>query len=312
MAVRTEVQAKGGILTLASLLGLLGNILVVISICRKRSLLKNNHYYLVLHLAVCDLLHLLFFAPDIYSIFTAKTYLNSRFLCRMMGPTQTIFYNALPNFLILISMVRYRAIVNPLKPAVSRGTLKKVSACVYVLAIICVIPYVLVLRYDTTLGCHEQWPMESLYIAYTLSLTAVQYLIPVAVLSVIYFKICRKLIARNNWIRRLNMGYDNRQENDRVITWFQSVRFQSTKTFVVSFTIVICFTISACPFQVAWIFSLVLSKEITNYIGWFNALHLVGTTVIHPYVYGVLDSKVFFPFKRCRRHTTLWIKNSVE
>ena len=153
------------------------------------------------------------------------------------------------------------------------------------LAIICVIPYALVLRYDKTSGCHEKWPMDSLNIAYTLSLTTVQYFIPVAILIVIYFKICKKLVARNKWIHRLNVSYENRQENDRVITWFQSVKFRSTKTFVISFTIVISFVICACPTQVVWIVSAIGSTEIASYIGWFNALQLFGTTVIHPYTY---------------------------
>ena len=36
-------------------LGILGNILVIISILRQKNVLKNNYYFLVLHLAICDL-----------------------------------------------------------------------------------------------------------------------------------------------------------------------------------------------------------------------------------------------------------------
>ena len=35
--------------------GILGNILVIISILRQKKLLKKNYYFLVLHLAICDL-----------------------------------------------------------------------------------------------------------------------------------------------------------------------------------------------------------------------------------------------------------------
>jgi hypothetical protein len=35
--------------------GILGNILVIISILRQKKLLKSNYYFLVLHLAICDL-----------------------------------------------------------------------------------------------------------------------------------------------------------------------------------------------------------------------------------------------------------------
>ncbi len=35
--------------------GILGNILVVISILRQKNVLKSNYYFLVLQLAICDL-----------------------------------------------------------------------------------------------------------------------------------------------------------------------------------------------------------------------------------------------------------------
>ena len=297
MALITELEGQGTILTLAVSLGFLGNISVVTSICRKRRLLQNNHYCLILQLAICDLSYLSFFVSSIYSSFAAKSFLNSTILCKIWGPTQTMFCTAGTNILVLISVLRYRAVIHPLKPAVSRRTLRKLSACVYVLAVICVIPYVLVLRYDKTSGCNEQWPFKSLNVVYTLFLSSVQYFIPVAFLSVIYFKICKKLVTRNNWIHRLNVENQIQQE----ITWFQRRKLQFTKPFVVSFTIVLCFVISACPIQVAWVVSVISTKEITSYYAGLNAFNLFGTTVIHPYVYGALDSKVFFPCTRGRR-----------
>ena len=35
--------------------GILGNILVIISILTQKKVLKNNYYFVVLHLAICDL-----------------------------------------------------------------------------------------------------------------------------------------------------------------------------------------------------------------------------------------------------------------
>ena len=301
MAVYKELEGQGAILTLAVSLGFLGNISVVAVICRKRSLLQNNHYYLILQLAISDLLYLFCFLSNIYSSFAARSFLNSRLLCKIWGPTQTMSYTAGVNILVLISVVRYRAIVHPFKPAVSRRTLKKLSACVYLLAIICVTPYALVLEYDEASGCNEQWPLKSLNVSYTVYLASVQYFIPVAFLSVIYFKICKKLIARNNWIHRLNVRNHIQQENHEVPTWFQSMKLQCTKTFVVSFTIVICFAFSACPFQVTWVVSVISSNELTSYFAWFTALNVFGTTVINPYVYGALDRKILFPCKNNRK-----------
>jgi hypothetical protein len=301
MTVQTQLQ--GAILTLAVSLGVLGNIFVVVCICRRRKLLKNNHYYLILQLAICDLFFLLFHASDIYSVFSVNPFIASRLMCTMWRPVHTIFYTAGINFLVLISVIRYRAIVQPLKPTVSRGTLKILSTFVYVLALICIIPQVLVLRYNKTCACHEEWPMESLNIAYTIFLMCVQYFVPVLFLTTIYYKICKQLVTRNNWIHRLNVGNQMRPENDRAPTWFQCVNRRSTKTFLVCFTIVTCFILSACPIQVAWIVSVTGSKELSSYFFWFNALNIFGTAVINPYVYGALDNKVFSLFKHCRKNT---------
>ena len=42
-------------LAVVLVVGILGNILVIISILRQKKLLKNNYYFLVLNLAICDL-----------------------------------------------------------------------------------------------------------------------------------------------------------------------------------------------------------------------------------------------------------------
>ena len=53
--------------TVVVIFGILGNILVILSILRqKKNILKNDYYFLVLHLAICDL------AALIVLIFSAK------------------------------------------------------------------------------------------------------------------------------------------------------------------------------------------------------------------------------------------------
>ena len=42
-------------LTSVVVFGILGNILVIISILRQKKLLMNNYHFVVLHLAICDL-----------------------------------------------------------------------------------------------------------------------------------------------------------------------------------------------------------------------------------------------------------------
>ena len=293
------MDAQAAVLTVAVSLGVVGNVPVIVSICRKRSLLKSNHYYLILHLAICDFFYLLFFIPNIYSIFSASPSITSSsyFVCKIWGPAHTVFFTAGANFLVLISLLRYRATVHPLKPAVSRRTLKISSTVIYVMVIICIIPYMLVLRYNETSGCYEEWSIESLNIAYTVFLSGIQYFIPVVFLSIIYYKIGKVLLTRNNRIAPM----DARNQIQQQRTLYQRLKIKNVRPLVVCFMIIACFTVSGFPWQILWIIFVSASKERPSYFTLFDALYIFGTAVINPYVYGALDKKVFSLFQHCRK-----------
>ncbi|XP_028399985.1 neuropeptide Y receptor type 1-like [Dendronephthya gigantea] len=285
MAADAQAIAIGFFSILAVLLGVPGNTAVIVSICKTRNLLRNSHYYLLLHLAICDLVQLIFFIGDIYTVFNDNTEVSSssRILCKIWSPTYTSCFIAGVYFLVLISVSRYRAIVQPFKPPISRKMLKIYSASIYLIAVLCIIPYALVLTFDESQGasiCYEQWPFQSLNIVYTVFLAIVQYLMPVAFLSVVYFKICKTLVIQSKIVNEHKL----RQHGPR----------QNRKTFLVCFIIVICFAISAGPSQVAWMIPATTSSEISGSMSsWFNVLRVFGTLVINPYVYGAFDKKVF-------------------
>ena len=288
------------VLMIAVMFGLLGNVHVIVS-----SLLKNNHYFLVLHLAVCDLFYVLFFTPTIYAKFTNRPLTSySSVICKILSPTHTSFLIAGVHFMVLISITRYYAILHPLKPAVSRRALKIVSIFVYIFAIVCCIPILLVLKFDKNQNCEEDWSTESLNVVYTVFLASIQYFIPVLFLFIIYIKICKKLVAQNLFIYNMKLTKGRNKVSDvgrerSPATWFRAVkRLRNTKAFVVSFTIVICFMISGFPAQVTWIISVARSNSLPAYYLWFESLYIFGTGVMNPYVYGALDKKMF-----CQRKT---------
>ena len=125
--------------TVVVVFGILGNILVILSILRqKNTLLKKNYYFLVLHLAICDLAALIIYIFNIVDIFWLKEPLSDYF------PTITCnIYIILYTFqligvdlMLIISLLRYRAIVHPLKPAISREEFKVVCGLVYLAGLI--------------------------------------------------------------------------------------------------------------------------------------------------------------------------------
>ena len=127
------------------------------------------------------------------------------------------------------------------------------------------------------------------YIPYKCSIL---YTSGVPTVSVMYFTICRKLLTHNNKLRLMNaqIGQGNTR---RRLTFLQRLTFRNAKTFYVSFIIVICFVVSACPAQVIWLVSVIGSKELPSYMRWFEAVYIFGTCASNPYVYGAFDKKVF-------------------
>ncbi len=95
--------------------GILGNILVIISILRQKNLLKSNYYYLVLHLAICDLGALIIYLlHHINWNFLKEPLFVVTFYCLFHAVCYTLAAAGACTMLV-ISVLRYRATVHPLK-----------------------------------------------------------------------------------------------------------------------------------------------------------------------------------------------------
>ena len=214
--------------------GMIGNLLVILVILRNPRLLRNTYYFLVLHLATCDFLINAFVSSDIYDSFNGRSMISSPVLCKLWWPMHTVFFSAGVLFMVAISIVRNQAVAKPLKPPVSRWKVKVLAVLVYVFATICVLPYVLILQFNHKSECVEEWPAETLNICYTVFLAAVQYFIPVVLLSMVYLKICIVLVKQNREIKLLCASTTLLQQQN--LSPYQRFRqHRNVRTFFVSF-----------------------------------------------------------------------------
>jgi hypothetical protein len=97
-----------------------------------------NYYFLVFHLAICDLVWLLInFFLDINIIFTETSlYDYSIITCLFLDIIPSVFQVAGTCMMLIMSVLRYRATVHPLKSAISRRKLKVVCGLVYIVGFI--------------------------------------------------------------------------------------------------------------------------------------------------------------------------------
>ena len=100
--------------------------------------------------------------------------------------------------MLIISLLRYRATVHPLKPAISRRKLKVVCGLVYLVGLIA--------------GCGIHLPLcfiktNAVYVAYLkfnlAFLMFFGFFVPAVFMAVVYYKISRSLIKQNKHIKRV-------------------------------------------------------------------------------------------------------------
>ena len=288
----------GYFLTSVVIFGSVGNILVIMSIC-KQNFYKKAYYYVVLHLSICDLISLLLPSSHSYKSLTSEYWTVSTALCQLTILPR-IFFTSGVLFMVVMSLLRYRAVCYPLRPAVSRWKLHLASSTVYVFGLLFRIPLLFIFDLVTPDKCFDPWPSTTWIITYTVALFAIQYFIPVVILGLVYWKICSELVKQSKIIKSMNASIAD-EEKER---WFfqRLAHNRNTRTFVVSFAIFVCFLVAGSPYQIAFTLDVLGVLDVNGrvYYEWFRVMYFFGVSAVNPLIYGALDKKLSSIFKRCR------------
>ena len=283
-----------------NVVGILGNILVIISILRQNKLLKNNYYFLVLHLAICDLGVLIIFLFDHINWHLVEDRLvtsNSTKYC-VFFCIYLVFQAAGIGMMLIISLLRYRATVHPLKPDVSRRKLKVVCALVYIVGFIA--------GYATYLPlCFLQWNdavivYNKVFHGYVISCF---YFFPTLFLAVVYYKIGREMIKQNRYMKNVCSNPGRRSAPDSSFNILKFIR--NRRTFLVCLITVLCYGIGNIPSTVYLILYIAEERHLLKKYVWIlylaSVLAVAGSHSVNPLVYGRLDKKLLPFWKLCRK-----------
>ena len=197
--------------------------------------------------------------------------------------------------MLIISLLRYRAIVHPLKPAISRRKLKVVCSLVYLVGLI--------------VGCgirlprcfiksnHVKVAYEKFYYAFWMFFG---YFIPTIFMAVVYYNISRSFIKQNKLIKRVGSN-ENRRGPD---SFFNILRYiRNRRTFRVCLSIVLCYGIAHIPLSVRsmWFITgechLQMKYVWVRYFG--TVLLVAGSHSVNPLIYGILDKQLVAFWKCC-------------
>uniref|UniRef100_A0AAY5LCZ2 Neuropeptide FF receptor 1 n=1 Tax=Esox lucius TaxID=8010 RepID=A0AAY5LCZ2_ESOLU len=191
------------------LLCMAGNSLVCLIVMRNRHMRTVTNFF-ILNLAISDLLVGIFCIPTtlVDTIITGWPFSNA--VCKLSGLIQGTSVGASVFTLVAIAVDRFRCIVYPFKPKLTLLVAKATIGLVWALALAIMLPSAVMLMVKAEEGhfmvssdnqtfplysCYETWPDPEMRKVYTTILFTLLYLVPLAVIIIMYGCIGAKLYS---------------------------------------------------------------------------------------------------------------------
>ncbi|XP_029474600.1 neuropeptide Y receptor type 5 [Rhinatrema bivittatum] len=196
-----------GLYTFVSLLGFVGNLLILLVLFRKRKQ-KTIINFLIGNLAFSDILVVLFCSPFTLTCVLLDQWIFGEILCHIVPFLQCVSVLISTLMLISIAVVRYHMIKNPLSTILTANHGYFLIATVWTLGFTICSPLPVfhkIIDLSETFHleslnnrylCIESWPSDSYRIAFTISLLLVQYILPIIFLIISYTNVCKSISSR--------------------------------------------------------------------------------------------------------------------
>uniref|UniRef100_A0A8C7H9M2 Neuropeptide FF receptor 1 n=1 Tax=Oncorhynchus kisutch TaxID=8019 RepID=A0A8C7H9M2_ONCKI len=186
---------------------MVGNYLVCLIVVKNRHMRTVTNLF-ILNLAISDLLVGIFCIPTtlVDNLITGWPFSNA--VCKLSGLVQGISVAASVFTLVAIAVDRFRCIVYPFKPKLTLLVAKATIGLVWALALVIMLPSAVMLTVDQEKGhfmvssdnqiyplyyCYETWPDPEMRKVYTMVLFTHIYLMPLALIMIMYGCIGAKL-----------------------------------------------------------------------------------------------------------------------
>ncbi|XP_053439870.1 neuropeptide Y receptor type 5 isoform X2 [Nycticebus coucang] len=193
-----------GLYTFVSLLGFMGNLLILMALMKRRNQ-KTTVNFLIGNLAFSDILVVLFCSPFTLTSILLDQWMFGKVMCHVMPFLQCVSVLVSTLILISIAIVRYHMIKHPISNNLTANHGYFLIATVWTLGFAICSPLPVfhsLVELQETFGsallssrylCVESWPSDSYRIAFTISLLLVQYILPLICLTVSHTSVCRSV-----------------------------------------------------------------------------------------------------------------------
>lgn len=280
----TERNIRVGFYIATFVIGLIGNLLVLIVIAAKRTKKTVNDLF-IMNLAVSDLTLIFFLPLHIYGMFHSIPV--NAFFCHFIRPLMTVSFFVSVYTLTSMAIHRCHVILNPFKQEMRQKSAVVWITVLWILSFTNVLPLMIVTKPDPPTECLEDWPSLDHRRAYTAALFVLQYVLPLVIIAIAYVKIgldlnrsCSRRGLRTNRSVNSLENQARRREN-----------FKVTKTLAI---IVVIFAVCMLPSQVAWMlldFGNKKQQNMAMVIFKFSLVSTVFHSCLNPLVYGSITKQ---------------------
>lgn len=222
------------------LVGISGNSAVCF-ILHRRKLLQTVTNQFILNLAISDLIVSCSIPMELTLIFYDNKWPYAAFFCKIYGPLQTAVMSVSIFTLTVVSIIRYRAIVHPLKLQVTLSQSRCIIIGIWLFSTILMLPHSVTLTVEGK-KCLEKWPNVKYRRLYTTSLFLFFYVVPLTIIIMAYVAILKELVKKQCCINcRINPALNEiwSKETTQIIRMFWRVT--------------IVFTVCNLPSQIMWL-----------------------------------------------------------
>ena len=279
----TERNVRVGFYIATFVIGLVGNLLVLIVIAAKRAKKTVNDLF-IMNLAVSDLMLIFFLPLHIYGMFHIIPV--SAFFCHFIRPLMTVSFFVSVYTLTSMAIHRCHVILNPFKQDIRQKSAVLWITVLWILSFTNVLPLMIVTKPEQSTECIENWPSQDHRRAYTAALFILQYVLPLVIIAIAYVRIgldlnrsCRGCYSTKASVNSME-NQARRKEN-----------FKVTKTLAI---IVVIFAVCMLPSQVGWMlldFGNEQQQNIAMVIFKFSLVLTVFHSCLNPLVYGSITKQ---------------------
>ncbi|XP_004836249.1 neuropeptide Y receptor type 6 [Heterocephalus glaber] len=224
--------------TVVLVVGLCGNLSLIIIIFKKQREAQNVTSILIAKLSFSDILVCVMCIPFTVIYILMDHWIFGDTMCKLTSYMQSVSISVSIFSLVLIAIERYQLIVNPRgwKPSVSHAYWG--ITLVWLISLLLSLP--LFLSYHLTdepfrnlslptsiythrVACVENWPSRTNQLLFSTSLFMLQYFVPLGFILICYVKIVICLHKRNQKVDRMRENESRLSENKRINTMLISI-----------------------------------------------------------------------------------------